>query len=65
LTPLARENLSPEVLEVLKGVLTNSLHNVFITGFIIAILAFVSAFLVPREKVIDRKDKGYSEIRLK
>ncbi|MCI0454962.1 MAG: MFS transporter [Candidatus Dadabacteria bacterium] len=65
LTPLARENLSPEVLEVLKGVLANSLHNVFITGFVIAILAFVSAFLVPREKVIDRKDKDYSEIRLK
>ncbi len=65
LTPLARENLSPEVLEVLKGVLADSLHNVFITGFVIAILAFVSAFLVPREKVIDRKDKGYSEIRLK
>lgn len=54
--PAAREILSPEVLGSLKGVLAHSLHYVFITGFVIAILAFLSAFLVPKEKVIDRTD---------
>jgi hypothetical protein len=65
LSPQSRDYLSPEVLEVLKGVLVNSLHNVFVTGFVIAILALVSAFLVPKERVIDRRDKSYSEIEFK
>lgn len=55
--PAVRENLSPEVLYLLKGVLAHSLHYVFITGFVIAILAFLSAFLVPNEKIVDRRDK--------
>jgi EmrB/QacA subfamily drug resistance transporter len=65
LNPLARENLSPEVLEILKNMLAHSLHYVFATGFVIAILAFVSAFLVPKEKIIDQRDNDYSEVRLK
>jgi hypothetical protein len=55
--PVARETLSPEVLSFLKGLLAYSLHYVFITGFVIAILAFLSAFLVPNEKIVDRRDK--------
>jgi EmrB/QacA subfamily drug resistance transporter len=55
--PAARETLSPQVLSFLKGLLANSLHYVFITGFVIAILAFLSAFLVPNDKIVDRIDK--------
>lgn len=55
--PGARETLSPEALSFLKGLLAHSLHYVFITGFVIAILAFLSAFLVPNEKIVDRTDK--------
>jgi EmrB/QacA subfamily drug resistance transporter len=49
--PATRESLSPEALGTLKQVLAYSLHYVFITGLIIAVLAFLSAFLVPKEKV--------------
>jgi high-affinity Fe2+/Pb2+ permease len=63
--PLAREYLSPEVLGVLKGVLAHSLHYVFLAGLAIAILALISAFFVPKEKVRDRRDENYGEIGLK
>ncbi len=64
LNPVARQALSPEVLGFLRGVLANSLHYVFITGFAIAIFSFLSAFLVPKEKVIDRRDKEeYNNIK--
>jgi EmrB/QacA subfamily drug resistance transporter len=61
LNPTGRENLSPEVLDVLEQVLAYSLHHVFITGFVIAILAFLLSFLVPGEKIRDRRDEDNSE----
>lgn len=51
--PATRDSLSPESLAILKQVLAGSLQHVFITGLVIAVLAFLSAFLVPRQKVSD------------
>jgi len=46
--PEARINLSPEVLETLTQLLAHSLKYVFITGFAIALIAFLSSFLMPK-----------------
>jgi EmrB/QacA subfamily drug resistance transporter len=53
--PSLREKLSQEAFNTLRGILAHSLHYVFITGLIIALLAFISAFLVPNEKAVDRR----------
>lgn len=50
--PIERQNLPQEALGALRWVLAHSLHYVFITGLIIALLAFISAFLVPNEKAV-------------
>ena len=51
--PATRDSLSPDSIAILKQVLAGSLQYVFITGLVIAILAFISAFLVPKQKVSD------------
>ncbi len=48
--PLARKGLSPEVLAVLQSVLADALRGVFWVGLVVAVLALVSAFFVPKGK---------------
>lgn len=45
--PLARASIPAPVLEVLQGILGVALGDVFFMGFIVSVLAFGSAFLVP------------------
>jgi EmrB/QacA subfamily drug resistance transporter len=56
--PADRQSLSHEVLNSLREILAHSLHYVFIAGLIIALLSFLSAFLVPNEKAVDRMDEN-------
>jgi len=55
--PEARINLSPEVLETLTQLLAHSLKYVFITGFAIALIAFLSSFLMPKGKFVDMREE--------
>ncbi|MEE9252454.1 MAG: MDR family MFS transporter [Thermodesulfobacteriota bacterium] len=45
--PEVRAGLPPDVVNSLTAVLADSLHWVFITGLVIAVLAFISGFFVP------------------
>ncbi len=56
--PAGRQSLSHEALNSLREILAHSLHYVFIAGLVIALLSFLSAFSVPNEKAVDRKDKN-------
>lgn len=57
--PLARRELSAEVLAPVQGALADALHGVFLVGLAVAVLALLSAFLVPKgkahEHVVQRK----------
>ncbi len=55
--PEARSTLSPEVHNALTGLLASSLRNVFLTGLFIAVVAFVSAFLMPKGRFIDMREE--------
>ncbi len=55
--PQARTTLSPEVLNALTGLLASSLRNVFLTGLFIAVVAFMSAFLMPKGRFIDMREE--------
>jgi len=46
--PLARGEISSELLEQLQGVLGMVLQDVFLVGFVASLLALASAFMVPR-----------------
>jgi EmrB/QacA subfamily drug resistance transporter len=48
--PLTRSHLSPEVLTAVQGGLADALQGVFWVGLIVAVLALLSAFLVPKGK---------------
>lgn len=61
--PIERQNLPQEALGALRWVLAHSLHYVFIAGLIIALIAFISAFLVPNEKAVDRIDEEHRAMR--
>jgi len=58
-SPGVREKMSHEVLEFFREALAHSLHYVFIAGLIIAALAFLSAFLIPKERVVDRRNEEH------
>jgi len=51
--PGARASLSPEIHNALTNLLASSLRNVFLTGLFVALVAFSSAFLVPKGRFID------------
>lgn len=55
--PETRINLSSEVLETLTNLLAHSLKYVFITGFAIALIAFLSSFLMPKGKFVDMREE--------
>ena len=55
--PEARSTLSPEVHNALTHLLAGSLRNVFLTGLIIAVVAFGSAFLMPKGRFIDLREE--------
>lgn len=55
--PEARASLSPEIHDALSNLLGTSLRNVFLTGLFIAVVAFVSAFLMPKGKFIDMREE--------
>jgi len=55
--PISRKLLNPEVVDVLTNLLAHSLKYVFITGFVIAIAAFISAFFIPKEKFVDIREE--------
>ena len=46
--PLARGEISSELLEQLQGVLGTVLQDVFLVGFVASLLALAAAFMVPR-----------------
>jgi EmrB/QacA subfamily drug resistance transporter len=46
--PQARAGLSPEVLSVLQGAMAGAIHNVFWVGAVLAALALVVSFMLPR-----------------
>jgi EmrB/QacA subfamily drug resistance transporter len=48
--PLARMRLPHDVLTAVQTALADALHGVFWVGLIVALLAFISAFLVPKGK---------------
>ena len=48
MNPLARGEISSELLEQLQGVLGMVLQDVFLVGFVASLLALASAFMVPR-----------------
>ncbi len=50
-SPQVQQTLSPDTPHFLKLALFHSLHSVFVAGLWIALLAFVSAILLPRENV--------------
>jgi len=55
--PQARAYLSPEIHNALTNLLASSLKNVFLTGLSIAIIAFISAFLMPKGRFIDMREE--------
>lgn len=55
--PEARAALSPEIYNALTHLLSGSLRNVFLTGLLIALLAFISAFLIPRDRFVDMREE--------
>jgi hypothetical protein len=55
--PEARASLSPEILDALTNLLASSLRNVFLTGLFIALVAFSSAFLMPKGRFIDMREE--------
>lgn len=61
--PLERQSLSKEAMGALREVLAHSLHYVFIAGLIFALLAFLSALLVPNEKAMDRIDEEHRAVK--
>lgn len=61
--PIERQSLPKEALDTLRGVFAHSLHYVFIAGLGIALLAFISAFLVPHEKAVDRIDEEHRAVK--
>ncbi len=58
LQPAARAGLPPSLLVGLQGAMAQALHGVFLVGFAIALLAMVSAFLLPEGLA---KDHAISE----
>ncbi|MDA2920444.1 MFS transporter [Desulfobacterota bacterium AH_259_B03_O07] len=61
--PESRINLSPEVLETLTNLLAHSLKYVFVTGFVIALIAFFSSFLMPKGKFVDMREEERNTIK--
>jgi EmrB/QacA subfamily drug resistance transporter len=55
--PEARTYLSPEIHDALTHLLAGSLRNVFLTGLFIAVIAFISAFLMPKGRFIDMREE--------
>jgi EmrB/QacA subfamily drug resistance transporter len=55
--PEARASLSPEIHDALTNLLATSLRNVFLTGLFIALVAFISAFLMPKGRFLDMLEK--------
>jgi EmrB/QacA subfamily drug resistance transporter len=55
--PEARAHLSPEIHNALTHLLASSLKNVFLTGLFIALIAFISAFLMPKGRFIDMREE--------
>jgi EmrB/QacA subfamily drug resistance transporter len=55
--PEARSSLSPEIHNALTQLLASSLRNVFLTGLFIAVVAFISAFLMPKGRFIDMREE--------
>jgi EmrB/QacA subfamily drug resistance transporter len=54
--PGVRASLSPEIHNALTNILAGSLRNVFLTGLFIALVAFSSAFLMPKKRFIDMRE---------
>jgi len=46
--PVAKSQLTPEVLGVLQNAMTSAIHPVFIVGAVVAILALLTVLLLPR-----------------
>jgi EmrB/QacA subfamily drug resistance transporter len=46
--PLTRSALPPTLLEPLRLAMAQALHGVFVVGLLVSLLAFASAFLIPR-----------------
>lgn len=61
--PMERQNLPKETLNSVRVVFAHSLHYVFITGLIIAFLAFISSFLVPNERALDQRNEEYGTMK--
>jgi EmrB/QacA subfamily drug resistance transporter len=55
--PEARASLSPEIHNALTNLLASSLRYVFLTGLFIAVVAFVSSFLMPKGRFIDMREE--------
>ncbi|HWP91274.1 MAG TPA: MDR family MFS transporter [Thermodesulfobacteriota bacterium] len=62
LNPAVREQISPEVLGPLREILAHSLHYVFIAGLVMAVLAFLSSFLIPKGRVEDKALEKYNYV---
>lgn len=48
INPAARSQVPAYILQLFIGALDHALHSVFLVGLVMAILAFISAFMVPR-----------------
>jgi EmrB/QacA subfamily drug resistance transporter len=60
LDPVARTAVSPIVLEFFRVALASGIHLVFLTGFIAALLALISMFLVPSNQTIKEQSGEHS-----
>src|SRR6185436_12764910 len=49
--PIARAGQKPELIHAMSGALGGALHNVFLTGAVLALLAFLSGFWLPARQV--------------
>ncbi len=49
--PIARAAQKPELIHAMSGALGGALHNVFLTGAVLALLAFLSGFWLPARQV--------------
>lgn len=56
LNPAYKSQIPAPIMETLREVLGSALQDVFFTGFVVSILAFASAFLVPRGSAHDLRE---------
>jgi EmrB/QacA subfamily drug resistance transporter len=58
--PLTRNTLTPKAIEAFSNGLSNALHLVFVLGFLISLVSFCVAFLMPPKKIEKSKEMTFN-----